>query len=176
MAKQSNAVDGIEVKYAEPPEARKPKRRWRLYQFKGEQSLPVLHIHRQSAYLIGRDRKVCDMPIDHPSASKQHAVLQYRLVKYEKEDGTTAKRIRPYVIDLNSSNGTFLNNTKIEPSKYYELMEKDVLKFAFSSREYVLLHESSKDDSDDDADDNVVEEETEPEPTNETENPVAVNE
>lgn len=148
------------MKYAEPPEARKPKRRWRLYQFKGEQSLPVLHIHRQSAYLIGRDRKICDMPIDHPSASKQHAVLQYRLVKYETEDGRVAKRIRPYIIDLNSSNGTFLNNTKIDPSKYYELMEKDVLKFAFSSREYVLLHERSKDDSDDgDDDDNVVEEE-----------------
>lgn len=148
------------MKYAEPPEARKPKRRWRLYQFKGEQSLPVLHIHRQSAYLIGRDRKICDMPIDHPSASKQHAVLQYRLVKYDTEDGRVAKRIRPYIIDLNSSNGTFLNNTKIDPSKYYELMEKDVLKFAFSSREYVLLHERSKDDSDDgDDDDNVVEEE-----------------
>lgn len=134
--------------YAEPPEARIPKRRWRLYPFKGEKSLPTLYIHRQSAYLIGRERKLVDLPVDHPSCSKQHAVLQYRLVPYEKEDGTQAKRVLPYVIDLGSANGTFLNNKQIDAQKYYELMEKDVLKFGFSTREYVLLHEGSKDEDD----------------------------
>ncbi len=36
----------------------------------------LLHIHRQSAYLVGRDRLVADIAIDHPSCSKQHAVFQ----------------------------------------------------------------------------------------------------
>jgi hypothetical protein len=36
----------------------------------------LLHIHRQSAYLIGRDRTVTDIPLEHPSSSKQHAVIQ----------------------------------------------------------------------------------------------------
>ena len=36
----------------------------------------LLHINRQSAYLIGRDRLVCDIYIEHPSCSKQHAVIQ----------------------------------------------------------------------------------------------------
>lgn len=36
----------------------------------------MLHIQRQSAYLIGRDRTVVDIPLDHPSCSKQHAVIQ----------------------------------------------------------------------------------------------------
>jgi pSer/pThr/pTyr-binding forkhead associated (FHA) protein len=36
----------------------------------------LLHIHRQSAYLIGRDRAIADISIDHPSCSKQHAVIQ----------------------------------------------------------------------------------------------------
>lgn len=31
----------------------------------------------------------------------------------------------------------------MEPQHYYQLKEKDVLKSGFSSREYVLLHESS---------------------------------
>lgn len=48
----------------------------------GDDSMPVLHIHRQSGYLLGRDRKVADIPIDHPSCSKQHAVLQFRSVDY----------------------------------------------------------------------------------------------
>lgn len=138
------------INYAEPPEARKPKRRWRLYPFKGTQSLQTFYIHRQSCFLIGRDRKICDIPIDHPSCSKQHAVLQYRLVPYEKEDGSTSKRVRPYILDMNSANGTFVNNNKIESKKYVELLEKDVIKFGYSSREYVLLHENSKDDNLDD--------------------------
>ena len=36
----------------------------------------LLHIHRQSAYLIGRDRAVADILVEHPSCSKQHAAIQ----------------------------------------------------------------------------------------------------
>lgn len=93
-----------------------------------------MHLHRQSAYLIGKDRKIADIPVDHPSCSRQHAVLQYRFVN---------NKVLPYVIDLNSSNGTYLNNQRIDPQRYVELREKDVLKFGYSSREYVLLHENS---------------------------------
>lgn len=31
---------------------------------------------------------------------------------------------RPYIIDLDSINGTFLNNQKIDPRRFYELKEK----------------------------------------------------
>lgn len=150
LAEETNTFKGVVIKYSEPPEARKPKRRWRLYPFKGEKAMQVLYIHRESAYLIGRDRKVVDLPIDHPSCSKQHAALQYRLVPFTRENGSAGKRVRPYVIDLESANGTFLNQQKIDPKKYVELFEKDVLKFGFSSREYVLLHENSKDEAQDD--------------------------
>lgn len=66
-----------------------------------------------------------------------------RLVEFTRADGTTGRRVRPYIIDLGSGNGTYLNNQRIESQRYYELKEKDVLKFGFSSREYVLLHEFS---------------------------------
>lgn len=149
LAEDTNKVNGIVIKYAEPPEARIPKKRWRLYPFKGEQSLPTLFIHRQSCYLVGRDRKICDIPVDHPSCSKQHAALQYRLMPYERNDGTEGKRVIPYIIDLESANGTFLNNKQIDAKKYVQLMEKDVLKFGFSTREYVILHENAKEDETD---------------------------
>ena len=90
----------------------------------GSEELPILYIHRQSAYLLGRDRKVADIPLDHPSCSKQHSVLQYRLVPVTREDGTTASRVQLYVMDLNSANGTFVNNKKIESQKYIQLLEK----------------------------------------------------
>lgn len=150
LTEEVNTFNGVVIKYSEPQDARKPKRRWRLYTFKGEKELPTLYIHRQSAYLMGRDRKVADIPLDHPSCSKQHAALQYRLVSYQKEDGLESRRIRPYLIDLDSANGTFVNNVKLEPRRYHELLERDVIRFGFSSREYVLLHEQSKDDDLDD--------------------------
>ncbi|XP_076250344.1 smad nuclear-interacting protein 1 isoform X2 [Rhynchophorus ferrugineus] len=150
LTEETNTYRGVVIKYSEPPEARKPKRRWRLYPFKGEKALQTLYIHRESGYLIGRDRKVVDLPVDHPSCSKQHAALQYRLVPFTREDGSSGKRVRPYIIDLDSANGTYINNNKIEPRKYVELLERDVIKFGFSSREYVLLHENSKDEALDD--------------------------
>ena len=51
---------------------------------------------------------------------------------------------------MNSANGTFINNEKVEPQRYVELKERDVLKFGFSSREYVMLHDQVKDDAEDD--------------------------
>lgn len=46
LAEDTNKVNGVVVKYSEPLEARKPKRRWRLYPFKGEKPLPTMYIHR----------------------------------------------------------------------------------------------------------------------------------
>ncbi len=140
LTEETNTFRGVVIKYSEPPEARKPKKRWRLYPFKGEEQLKVLHLHRQSAFLMGRERKVVEIPLDHPSCSKQHAAVQFRLVPYDRPDGTKGRRVRPYIIDLGSANGTFVNNQRIEPQRYVELMEKDVLKFGYSTREYVLLH------------------------------------
>ncbi|KAJ1176679.1 hypothetical protein NDU88_001947 [Pleurodeles waltl] len=165
LLEDTNTFRGVVIKYSEPPESRIPKKRWRLYPFKNDEVLPVMYIHRQSAYLLGRHRKIADIPIDHPSCSKQHAVLQYRLVEFTRTNGQVGRRVRPYIIDLGSGNGTYLNNQKIEPQRYYELKEKDVLKFGFSSREYVVLHESSdtsevdkNPNADDDEEDEGVEE------------------
>jgi smad nuclear-interacting protein 1 len=41
LCKDTNTFNGVIVKYNEPPEARKPKKRWRLYCFKGKISLKV---------------------------------------------------------------------------------------------------------------------------------------
>ncbi|KAJ3106819.1 Smad nuclear-interacting protein 1 [Phlyctochytrium planicorne] len=137
LAAEGNTFKGVLLKYSEPPEARKPTKHFRLYVFKGKDQIDMLQIHRQSAYLLGRDRIVADIPIDHPSCSKQHAVLQYRHVT--NDDGV--KVIKPYIIDLESSNGTFINTEKIQPTRYYELKIGDTLKFGMSSRDYVMMAE-----------------------------------
>jgi smad nuclear-interacting protein 1 len=86
---------------------------------------------------------VVDIPLDHPSCSKQHAVLQYRAVEVEDEEMGTTKIVKPYLLDLESTNGTFVNGDRLESARYYELREKDVVKFGLSTREFVVLHELS---------------------------------
>lgn len=46
-------------------------------------------------------------------------------------------------MDLDSSNGTYVNNSMIDPQQYIELFERDVINFGYSSRDYVLLHDAS---------------------------------
>ncbi|KAJ8466692.1 hypothetical protein OPV22_029244 [Ensete ventricosum] len=144
LAEETNRVRGVTLLFNEPSDARKPDVRWRLYVFKaGEVLNEPLYLHRQSCYLFGRERRVSDIPTYHPSCSKQHAVIQYRLVEKEEPDGLISNQVRPYLMDLGSTNGTFINDNRIEPQRYYELFEKDTIKFGNSSREYVLLHENS---------------------------------
>ena len=54
--------------------------------------------------------------------------MQYRAISKKLDDGSSSNKVLPYIIDLGSSNGTYLNNTKIEPRRYYELQEKDVVR------------------------------------------------
>ncbi|KAF9304012.1 Smad nuclear-interacting protein 1 [Mortierella antarctica] len=143
-AETNTTVSGTVLKYNEPPEARKPSQKWRLYVFKGDKEIDLLHIHRQSAFLFGRDRNVVDVPIDHPSCSKQHAVLQFRQIVETGNLGQSKRTTKPFIIDLGSANGTFVNGTQIPATRYYELKLSDVLKFGASTREFVLLHESAE--------------------------------
>jgi smad nuclear-interacting protein 1 len=41
LAKAANTVKGVQLKYNEPPEARKPLKNWRLYVFKGKEQVGV---------------------------------------------------------------------------------------------------------------------------------------
>lgn len=146
LAAESNTVDSadgkaIVLKYHEPTEARKPplKEAWRLYLFKDSDVIDTIELGIRSCWLFGREKAVVDFAIDHPSCSKQHAVIQFRYVEKRNEFGDRNGRVRPYVIDLESGNGTTVNGDKIPTGRYVELRDKDMLKFGYSSREYVLM-------------------------------------
>ena len=107
-----NVYNGVTLKFSEPPEARIPNTRWRLYVFRKKNPdsanknddglLDTYHISRQSAYVFGRERKVADIPVDHGSLSKQHAVLQYRSLpsKTQEIGAPTKLQCKPYLMDF----------------------------------------------------------------------------
>lgn len=134
-----NMYNGVLLKFTEPPEARTPNTRWRLYVFRDGKNIETLHISRQSAYLFGREKAVADILVEHPSLSRQHCVLQYRAVP-DKSDSTMV-RCKPYLMDLGSAHGTFINGERLQEARYYELRKKDVIKLGASTREYILLTE-----------------------------------
>jgi len=146
LAAASNTVtqaDGstVTLKYHEPPEARKPAPRdvWKLFVFKGPDIVDTIELSGRSCWLIGRDSAVVDLPAEHPSISKQHAVIQFRYTEKRNEYGDKIGRVKPYLIDLESANGTALNNDKVPESRYLELRDKDMIQFGSSTREYVLM-------------------------------------
>ncbi|KAH9828429.1 SMAD/FHA domain-containing protein [Teratosphaeria destructans] len=143
LAKEANTIAGTTtvLKYHEPPEARQPpaKDAWRLYVFKTRDLLDTIPLPDRSCWLFGRDRTVADVPLDHPSVSKQHAVLQFRHLTATDAYGGTRGRVKPYLIDLESANGTRLNGEALDPRRYVELRDGDVVAFGESEREYVLM-------------------------------------
>ena len=111
--------------------------------------IETLHISKQSAYLIGRNQDICDIVLGHASCSSQHAVLQYRALPVSNTDNDNnniamtqqQQRLQclPYLMDLESTNGTFINGIRLDAARYYQLKKGDVIQFAASTREYVLL-------------------------------------
>lgn len=136
LAAATNTVNGVVLKYSEPAEARKPpgSQRWRLFVFKDKEIVDTVDLNGNSCWLVGRDRAVADLPVDHPSCSKQHAVLQFRYVTKVGEFGDKQGGVKPYIIDLESANGTMVGKTKVPARRYLELKEGDLIMFGLSTR------------------------------------------
>lgn len=120
--------------YKEPSEARLPDQHWRLTISKESDDFSPYRLYRQSKYLFGRDKDLCDIRLHHSSCSNFHAVIQYRL-----RVDSHGRHVYPYLIDLGSTSGTYLNRRPIESNKYYKLEENDVIQFGESSKEYILI-------------------------------------
>ena len=113
-------------RYEEPDDSDIPEEEWRIYVYKREELIEEYRLNKKSHYRLGRDEDMNDIVLGHESCSKQQAVLQFRANKL-------------FVLDLESSNGTFLNGKRIEAKRFYQIESKDCLKFAYSTREYVIL-------------------------------------
>ncbi|KAH8994638.1 hypothetical protein EDB83DRAFT_2534619 [Lactarius deliciosus] len=55
----------------------------------------LLHMHRRSMYLIGRDHTVEDIPLEHASCSKQHVVIHEASSEFESTNGTHVSEAIP---------------------------------------------------------------------------------
>jgi len=82
-AETNKTADGTaELKFQAPAEARVCKKPvWKLFVYKGQDAVgEPIPLTQLPFYMFGKDRKVADIPTDHPSCSRQHAVLVFRWV------------------------------------------------------------------------------------------------
>ncbi|XP_077455780.1 nuclear inhibitor of protein phosphatase 1-like [Stigmatopora argus] len=94
---------------------------------KGDKLVEKLIIDEKKFYLFGRNPDWCDFTIDHQSCSRVHAALVYH--KHLK---------RLFLIDLNSTHGTFLGHIRLEPHKPQQVPIDSTLSFGASTRTYTI--------------------------------------
>ncbi|SCU86696.1 LAME_0D07272g1_1 [Lachancea meyersii CBS 8951] len=158
LALETHSKEGIQLEHTEPHDSISPSSFYQkfsiplrkqthfqavVYSDSDENYLAKYDLLDQTNYLVGRklstenespeqdeDREVvlADIPIPEETCSKQHCVIQFR---------NRDNELKAYVIDLNSSNGTLLNDVALPRARYVELRNEDVLRFS--------THESDSD-------------------------------
>ena len=130
----------VAINYKPPSDSVIPEEVWFLFKFLKDKNEAdeTYKLVGKEFFLIGKDNRICDIHIKQKNISRQHAVIQFRKITKNNKDGNSVSII-PYLIDLNSTNGTYLNSDKIDNSKYYELMDKDNLNFGDKKIDFVLI-------------------------------------
>lgn len=80
----------------------------------------------QGHIVLGRMAPICDLVLDHPSISRQHAVLQLN------------QENQLFLQDLNSTHGTFRNKTRLEPRVFEPVTVGDIFTLGQSSRKFCI--------------------------------------
>ena len=93
--------------------------------------LNSIDITKKSFYVFGR-LPACDIFMEHPSLSRFHAVIQCCPVDTQRHKRGW------YLFDLKSTHGTYINKCRIKPKVYYRIRVGHMIKFAGSSRIYIL--------------------------------------
>jgi smad nuclear-interacting protein 1 len=143
-AETNKASNGVVLKYHEPTDAAMPPNnsQYRIYIFEDNGDIiDTIKLNQRSSYLFGRDKTVCDVPLNIKSSSSQHAVVQFRMIYKTDKYGDTHESVKPYLIDLESSYGTKLNHESIPSSRYIELRHKDLIQFGGAKQEFVWIQD-----------------------------------
>ncbi|SMN18619.1 similar to Saccharomyces cerevisiae YLR016C PML1 Subunit of the RES complex, which is required for nuclear retention of unspliced pre-mRNAs [Maudiozyma saulgeensis] len=156
---ESNNNKGEPLKHILPADAISPDQYWDsiklpiserpiikaiLYKKGVKEPLSEFNLDLKSHYIIGRQLRkeqrntsndsnenesdseipeviLSDIGIPDPGCSKEHCVIQFR-----EKNG----KLLPYIMDLNSSNGTTLNGILIPRARYVELRNEDLILFS----------------------------------------------
>ncbi|XP_060592039.1 kanadaptin-like [Ruditapes philippinarum] len=125
--KQANAS----IPYKEPAWGALCEEKFALEVIKNGSVIDNIDLASKTFHVIGR-LPSCDIPMEHPSLSRHHAVIQYSGGKSEQYPAGW------YLYDLDSTHGTWINKNKVPSQKFHQIHVDYVLKFGGSSRLFIL--------------------------------------
>ncbi|XP_061116872.1 kanadaptin [Conger conger] len=135
LAPVGNFKPGPPLAYSEPPWGGVSEIRYSLEILKNGAIVDTVPLTQSSYFVVGR-LPLCDVSLEHPSISRYHSVLQYRL--FPGEEGVVGEESGFYAFDLGSTHGTFVNKNKIPPKTYIRIRVGHMLKFGGSTRLFIL--------------------------------------
>lgn len=124
------------TKYFIPFDSSDPDGSWTIFVFGQNNSEKSIELTSPTT-LIGRE-SFCDVILNDLSVSRQHCVIQFRKV-LSNDENNPETLIKPYIFDISSKGGTFINKKRIPASCFIELKHKDILSFAHSEESIVLM-------------------------------------
>ena len=130
-ASELKTIQTLPLQYMEPSWGGVPDKPYYLEILKNGTIVETVKLENKSFFTIGR-LPVCDVPFEHPSLSRHHAVLQY------KTNPSPEKPVGFYLFDLDSTHGSFHNKKKCFPKTFYRLRVGHMLKFGGSTRTVLL--------------------------------------
>ncbi|XP_012265159.2 kanadaptin [Athalia rosae] len=117
--------------YREPVWGGVPLKKYKLEILKSGVILETVDLTQKSYYVFGR-LPVCDIPLAHPTISRYHAVIQYRL------KGDDKNPMGLYLYDLGSTHGSFWNGHRMKSNMYVRLRSGHMIRFGCSQRKFII--------------------------------------
>ena len=79
---------------------------------------------------------MCDVQFREKNVSGQHFVIQFRKVIL---NGEYEPQIIPYIFDLGSKNGTYIDGKRIPSKQYVQLLDDDKITFDESGKSGIII-------------------------------------
>jgi len=147
-ASELKTIQTQPLQYLEPSWGGIPEKPYYLEILKNGTVVETVKLENKSYFTIGR-LPVCDVPFEHPSLSRHHAVLQF------KTKPSPEKPVGFYLFDLDSTHGSWHNKKKCFPKTFYRLRVGHMLKFGGSTR--TILLQGPEEDEEEESDMSVTE-------------------
>ncbi|KAK6628855.1 hypothetical protein RUM43_002671 [Polyplax serrata] len=125
------AENNIPVPYKEPKWSGLPPNPYSFEVIKSGTIVETIDLCKRPYHVFGRLGN-CDIVMAHPTVSRFHAVMQYRV------EGDNNYGPGYYVYDLGSTHGTFLNKNRLKPNVYYRVQVGHMIKIGLSTRNFIL--------------------------------------
>jgi len=91
----------------------------------------TIYLKERGYWVFGREPTLVQVTCSNPFISRQHAVLQFKQPN------------ELYIFDMGTAHGTKINNKRVHPYRFFRVYAGDIIKFAKSTRMYVICCDST---------------------------------